>query len=91
MSSGQFQNILFDPPAITASRRDQRAFLLLFTGRCSAKSPHNRAGSAPQKSASVTSGLSACGSATVVSLRLCSRRLYASGLLSLSPNRRPKP
>jgi hypothetical protein len=25
-------------------RRDQRAFLLHFTGRCAAKSPHNRAG-----------------------------------------------
>jgi len=35
--------------------------------------------------------LSVCGSATVVSLRLCSRRLYASGSLSRSPNRRPKP
>jgi hypothetical protein len=58
MPLGQFQNILFDPPTITASRRDQRAFLLLFTGRCSAKSPHNRAGSVPQKSALVTSGIS---------------------------------
>jgi hypothetical protein len=38
--------------------RDQRVFLLHFTGRCSAKSPHNRAGSVPQKSASVTSGIS---------------------------------
>jgi hypothetical protein len=36
-------------------RRDQRAFLLHFTGRCAAKSPHNRAGSVPQKSALVTS------------------------------------
>jgi hypothetical protein len=36
-------------------RRDQRAFLFHFTGRCSAKSPHNRAGSVPQKSALVTS------------------------------------
>ena len=42
------------------------------TGRCSAKSPHNRAGSVPQKSTSVTSDISgaersagfpACGSA----------------------------
>ena len=38
-----------------ADRRDQRAFLLHFTGRCSAKSPHDRAGSVPQKSALVTS------------------------------------
>ena len=37
-------------------RRDQRAFLLLFTGRRSARSPHDRTGSAPQESASVTSG-----------------------------------
>jgi hypothetical protein len=29
-----------------------------FTGRCSAKSPHDRAGSVPQKSALVTSGIS---------------------------------
>jgi len=43
---------------IPAFRRDQRAFLLLFTGRCSAKSPHNRAGFVPQKDASVTSGIS---------------------------------
>ena len=34
---------------INLVRRDQRAFLLHFTGRCSAKSPHNRAGSVPQK------------------------------------------
>ena len=33
-------------------RCDQRAFLLHFTGRCSAKSPHNRAGSVPQKARS---------------------------------------
>jgi hypothetical protein len=39
-------------------RRDQRAFLLLFTGGCSARSPHNRTGSAPQESALVTSGIS---------------------------------
>ena len=32
--------------------------MLHFTGRCSAKSPHNRAGSVPQKSALVTSGIS---------------------------------
>jgi hypothetical protein len=37
-------------------RRDQRAFLLHFAGRCSAKSPHNRSVSVPQKSALVTSG-----------------------------------
>jgi hypothetical protein len=35
-------------------------------------------------------GLSACGSATVVPLRLRSRRLCASASLSRSPNRRPK-
>jgi hypothetical protein len=39
-------------------RRDQRAFLLHFTGRCSAKSPHDRTGSVPQKSAPVTSCIS---------------------------------
>jgi len=36
-------------------------------------------------------GLSASGSATVVSLRLRSRRLSASASLSRSPNRWPKP
>ena len=36
-------------------------------------------------------GLSACGSATVVQLRLRSRRLSAYASLSRSPNRRPKP
>jgi hypothetical protein len=39
----------------------------------------------------VNGGLSACGSATVVPLRLRSRRLSASASLSRSPNRRPKP
>jgi hypothetical protein len=34
--------------------------------------------------------LSACGSATIVSLRLRSRRLFAYASLSRSPNRRPK-
>jgi hypothetical protein len=32
--------------------------LLDFTGRCSAKSPHTRAGFVPQKGAPVTSGIS---------------------------------
>jgi hypothetical protein len=36
-------------------------------------------------------GLSACGFATVVSLRLRSRRLSTSASLSRSPSRRPKP
>jgi hypothetical protein len=35
-------------------------------------------------------GLSACGSATVVSFWLRSRHLSASASLSRSPNRRPK-
>jgi hypothetical protein len=34
------------------NRHDQRAFLFHFTGRCSAKSPHNRAGSVLQKARS---------------------------------------
>jgi len=81
------------------NRRDQCAFLLHFTGCCSAKSPHGRAGSVRKKARSSRAAfqmpndrrLSACGSATVISLRLRSRRLYASASLSRSPNRRPKP
>jgi len=59
-------------------RRDQRAFLLHFTGRCFAKSPHDRNRFPFRKKARssraaflcrMIGGLSASGSATVVSLR----------------------
>jgi hypothetical protein len=80
-------------------RHDQRAFLLPLTGGCSAKSPHIPPGSFRKKRVRherhfyrrMIGGLSACGSATVVQLRLRSRRLSTSASLSRSPNRRPKP
>jgi len=62
-------------------RREQRAFLLHFSGRCSAKSPHNRAGFFPQKNALVTSGISNAEGSAAFRLRFRDGR---------SPNRRPK-
>ena len=80
-------------------RRDQRALLLHFTGlMVGPVSPRPRLFRFA-KSALVTSGTrntpnrrcaSACGTATVVPLRLRSRCLSASASLIRLPNRRPK-
>ena len=59
-------------------RRDQRDFLLHFTGRCSAKSPQHRAGSVPQKSASVTSGIFISNNRQAFRLRFRDGRLAAA-------------
>jgi len=71
------------PRPIPVSRPDQRAFLLHFTGRCSAKSPHNRDGSVPQESASVTSGISNSEWSAGFRLRFCDGHLPPAPSLRL--------